>query len=687
MATLKSVTLLHDESHNQTWTIDAARAVELSRSTNEAPRYYSYAPMAELVQSRFGGAAVRVTQGPLGAELLASGNLLVLNHCCRRAHRHQGVGGEAIFAAAEIEAIRAAVEAGMGLLVLGEFEIDSWGSNVNDVLQPFGLRFNDDVATIPAQGVRGPLRLPVFETTAIARHVAAGGARKISYCAGCTITLLDAAAAAVVVVESGAGAVLMAAAEAGRGRVIAVGDSDLFAEPFLSYNDNRALLVGLIAWLSGVPAAASAEQRPAGSDLRGVPAMVNAPADLRGVPAMVNAPADLRGVPARVDAPADLRGVPAMIDPPAAHDLVAQGLTLSREPAPGTVVDLDDETRRRTRQLLAGKSLDPTAPIAPIDPYEDFEAFAFAAKLVFHELSLATRRVLVEFAHRGNVDGALLLRGFPQDPWIPPTPVRTGERAAKATHASELWLCAVAAALGEPVGYLQEKQGSIFQDVFPTPANAGKLSSESSSILLDFHTEIAFHPFMPDYLLLYGLRQDPDKEARTIFASVRRFLHLLAPADKDTLFANLFRTGIDYSFGNSGQQRGAGPLVSVLYGDRLDPFLRYDLDLMVGQTAPARRALELVRELVNDVQRDVVIEPGSLLVLDNRRCVHARSTFRAAYDGNDRWLQRVAVVRDLEASMQDRMRGTRVIATDFSRYLGPPAAAPTATTATDRGAS
>jgi L-asparagine oxygenase len=91
---------------------------------------------------------------------------------------------------------------------------------------------------------------------------------------------------------------------------------------------------------------------------------------------------------------------------------------------------------------------------------------------------------------------------------------------------------------------------------------------------------------------------------------------------------------------------------------------------MVGQTPAACRALEVIRELVNETRREVVIEPGSLLVIDNRRCVHARSIFRASFDGRDRWLQRATVVRDLDASVADRVRGTRVIATDFSSYLG-----------------
>lgn len=326
----------------------------------------------------------------------------------------------------------------------------------------------------------------------------------------------------------------------------------------------------------------------------------------------------------------------------------------------GMVIDLCEDEREQMRWLLDGIAFDPKV---------DFEGFVFESKLVFHELPVRLRRGLLEFGHRGNLDSVLLLRGLAQDPEVPPTPTGAGEVIRKATFASELWMCAVAAAFGEPVGYLQEKKGSVLQDLYPTPGNADKQSSESSSVLLAFHTELAFHPFLPDYVLLYGLRQDPYKEARTMFASVRRFFDLLSPAEKETLFAKLFRTGIDYSFGNTAQERGTGPLVSVLYGDRLDPFMRYDLDLMVGQTPAACRALEVVRELVNEVKQDVVVEPGSLLILDNRRCVHARSVFRATFDGRDRWLQRMSVVRDLDASVEDRVRGTRIIATDFSNYL------------------
>lgn len=602
--------VLYDETHNQTWTADPLLALAMSRRSNEAPRYYSYAHVADLVRSVLAGEHRRLTEGPITAERLKEVEVLFLNHCCSSKHAHLGVGGEAFISPEEIAAIVAAVESGMGLLVLGEFENEHWGWNVNALLERFGLRFNNDLAEVPGAAIHAGRQLHVFEATNVNEHPISQGVATVSYCSGCTVELLDSRAKAIVC--GSGGAALIAGVEVGRGRVVVAGDSDLFAEPYVTYNDNARLLVQTLQWLGHSQVAV-----PQGKVLVSSAAATGT-----------------------------------------AHELMKRHALPG--PAEGTIVDITDEEHARLRELLA---------FAKLSPRADFEMFFEEARLLFHEMPRRLRQVLVDFAKRGNSDGALLLRNLPTDPELPPTPTLSGERREKATWVSELWMCCVASALGEPVAYLQEKQGNLFQDIFPTAQNADKLSSESSAILLDFHTEIAFHPYLPEYLLLYGLRQDPDKQARTIFSSVRRFFHLLPPGDRDTLFSNLFRTGVDYSFGNLEEVPGAGPLVSVLFGDRLDPFLRYDLDLMAGVTPEAQHALEVVRGLVNEAKRDVTIEPGSLLVLDNRRCVHARSDFKAYYDGRDRWLQRMAVVRDLEPSQRDRVRGTRVIATDFSPFL------------------
>jgi len=41
-----------------------------------------------------------------------------------------------------------------------------------------------------------------------------------------------------------------------------------------------------------------------------------------------------------------------------------------------------------------------------------------------------------------------------------------------------------------------------------------------------------------------------------------------------------------------------------------------------------------------------VLLSGDLLVLDNRRAAHARTTFRPRYDGSDRWLLRIMTTSD-----------------------------------------
>src|SRR5436853_6951570 len=112
--------ILYDESHNQTWTVDPLQALAMSRRSNEAPRYYSYAHVAELIRTTLGGECRRLTAGPIRREELHGVDVLLVNHCCAASHPHTGVGGEAFFSPGEIAAIAGAVADGMGLLVLGE---------------------------------------------------------------------------------------------------------------------------------------------------------------------------------------------------------------------------------------------------------------------------------------------------------------------------------------------------------------------------------------------------------------------------------------------------------------------------------------------------------------------------------------------------------------------------------------
>ncbi len=114
-------------------------------------------------------------------------------------------------------------------------------------------------------------------------------------------------------------------------------------------------------------------------------------------------------------------------------------------------------------------------------------------------------------------------------------------------------LLTVARQLGQPVGYVPEHGGRIVQNIVPTESDADRQTSTSSRSNLMFHTETAFHPHRPRYLLLLCLRGDP--AARTTLASVHDIVDVARrPRSSTAMFEPRYRTAVDASF-LDGQSR------------------------------------------------------------------------------------------------------------------------------------
>ncbi|MBC9009765.1 TauD/TfdA family dioxygenase [Acetobacter sicerae] len=300
------------------------------------------------------------------------------------------------------------------------------------------------------------------------------------------------------------------------------------------------------------------------------------------------------------------------------------------------------------------------------DPYDDVTNFLRTAYLRGNRLPATLHDRLYKFRSRDPKEPpVLLLRGLLSQEDVPETPSEISACPDKLNGIPELWIGAIAERLGNAVGYLQEKDGRIFQNLFPTKKNEKKLSSESSLIDLDFHTEIAFHPYLPDYIILFCLRPDHEKVSATFYSTVSEILQNTAERFHSVLQMPQFKTGIDFSFGSNNRRVGNGPITPVLYGDPFAPFLCYDLDLMEGITEQARLALNEIRRAANCTKHPVRLECGDMLIIDNRRAIHGRSNFIPRYDGRDRWLLRTSVVADLHHSAADRPNHPRVIETLF----------------------
>ena len=274
------------------------------------------------------------------------------------------------------------------------------------------------------------------------------------------------------------------------------------------------------------------------------------------------------------------------------------------------------------------------------------------------DLPIGMRARLEAFRDNPPPAGCMLVQGLPVGD-LPPTPASPTALTTK-SDATELRLLAIASVLGEPVGYLPEHGGNVVQNIVPVRAEAASQTSTSSTVDLMFHTEAAFHPHRPRYLLLLCLRGDP--RASTTIASIQASLPHIDPYVLDVLFDQRFRCAVDESYLH-GRSNVLGPPIAILTGHRADPQMVFDQDLMVGVDEEAEEALQILGETLSAHHASVVLEPGDLLVIDNDMVVHGRSPFAARFDGTDRWLQRAFVVTDLVSSNDDR--SGRVITTVF----------------------
>ena len=297
---------------------------------------------------------------------------------------------------------------------------------------------------------------------------------------------------------------------------------------------------------------------------------------------------------------------------------------------------------------------DVVAPTATAGLEALLPAAGHAARL----LPASVHDALVDFADEPHRSGALLLRGVPVGD-LPPTP-ETPTTPSTKDFISEMTLLTVARRLGQPVGYEPEHGGDLVQNIVPTPTAHDRQVSTSSKVHLMFHTEAAFHPHRPRYLLLLCLRGDP--AAATTLSSIFELLPQLPHDVVDTLFQPRFRTAVDESYLHGRDNLLSAPM-AVLAGDRRRPSMVFDADLMVGIDAEADEALRVLADATDAYYTSIALQPGDLLVVDNNVAVHGRTSFTPRFDGTDRWVQRTFVVGDLAPSAADRCG--RVITTRF----------------------
>jgi L-asparagine oxygenase len=283
----------------------------------------------------------------------------------------------------------------------------------------------------------------------------------------------------------------------------------------------------------------------------------------------------------------------------------------------------------------------------------DAEQLAEFGTVVAAMLPEAVLRCAHRFRSRGNKHDVLLLRGIlPASYGLGPTPCSATSPRHGAANLCALCLLAVMNMFGEPFTFRDLYDGRLVQDVVAAEGKESAQTSEGSDCFLEWHVEDAFSSDRCDYFGLLCLRGDP--AAATILAPARALV--LPDEAREVLMQPRYAVLPDVAHcENPEPQTG----VAVLTGTREAPEIRFDPVYMVPADPAddeARSAFECLTEAVNAAAVGYVLQPGDLLVVDNRRVAHARSPFVPRFDGSGRWLLRAMVCSSLP---RHRRRGAR----------------------------
>ncbi len=256
-------TVLFDEAHNQAWTIRADVAEKVNPTK---PSDASFASAAAAAQRR--GFDVRAhTDGPLTPDVLADVDVLVIAHPSEPTWERVVPGSGPKLEGREVEAIESHVHAGGGLVVLGECDQDKYGNNVNELLGRFGLHIRTTTVLDPVNRAHG------VDTWVLAaqgsrpeRHDLLAGVQSACFYRAGVIDVDDEVVHHIPLLTASTAttphAALMVAAEAGRGRVVVLADSDIVGDDSIDELDHERLWTNVVSWAAGARSARASTAAP-----------------------------------------------------------------------------------------------------------------------------------------------------------------------------------------------------------------------------------------------------------------------------------------------------------------------------------------------------------------------------------------------------------------------------------------
>ena len=226
--------------------------------------------------------------------------------------------------------------------------------------------------------------------------------------------------------------------------------------------------------------------------------------------------------------------------------------------------------------------------------------------------------------------------GIPVTEAMPPTRTDYVSQIPKHTFELEGVIGAASLDLGRLFGY-EETSRHVMYDIYPVRGHEESRSFVNSRKELSFHSDGSARPDLsPDYVLLYCIRSDPD--AVNLVADLDLVLCELPASQIDALMRPIFK----HLVSQSPERYDVKP---ILFAEKSELTVKYDEENVTGLNEEAIIAQNMLNDRIRRVAFKVRNTENSLLIIDNRRCLHARTSFTPRFDGLDRWIKGAFVTR------------------------------------------
>lgn len=301
------------------------------------------------------------------------------------------------------------------------------------------------------------------------------------------------------------------------------------------------------------------------------------------------------------------------------------------------------------------------ARFAPLDnPCDDFLSSLALAEELRGCFSREVRRAVRALRDCPHSQAGLLIRGAGRDRSLPATPSDADLFVERPSHVGEWILLVLASSLGALVSYREQRAGRLFNQIVPVKGFEDEISSQGSRTALGLHRECTFSEVGPDFLGLYCHRGGG---AATSVVGATRIAPHLTDRQWRVLSEPRFVTPLPPAFRRDGGSAAGAAAHCIFSGERDHPEIRLDTTLTRGSDGEAQTVLAELNQILydGDLRERIVLEPGDVLLLDNRKCLHGREAFDARFDGSDRWLVRLYVKSDIW-SCRERLVGDHVLA-------------------------